>query len=210
MEEFWIFCEICDEECPHEVLKSRTSSKRGFSFQGVVKCLECNTTGPTEIREELPLELRLRISEDDETKKNILEIDRGVILRVGDTRPHPDGLILITGLEIGNKRPNQAYSQDNPIVWAKKATHAKIRFAIHDGESTISVKQEFEAIEEFQVGMKVRIEGKTAKIKAINLFGGKSVKLAYALEISRITCFYLSDKKSAVRRNQKNGRRNRS
>ena len=139
-----------------------------------------------------------------------MEIDRGVILRVGDTRPHPDGLILITGLEIGNKRPNQAYSQDNPIVWAKKATHAKIRFAIHDGESTISVKQEFEATEEFQVGMKVRIEGKTAKIKAINLFGGKSVKLAYALEISRITCFYLSDKKSAVRRNQKNGRRNRS
>ena len=210
MEEFWIFCEICGEECPHEVLKSRTSSKRGFTFQGVVKCLECSTTGPTEIREELPLKLRLRISDDNETQKNMLKIDRGVILRVGDTRPHPDGLILITGLEIGNKRPNLAYSQDNPIVWAKKATHAKVRFAIHDGESTISVKQEFDATEEFQIGMKIRIEGKIAKIKDINLFGGKSVKLAYALEISRITCFYLSDKKSTVRRNQKNGKRNRS
>ena len=40
MEELWIFCEICDEECPHEVLKSRTSTKKGFSFQGVVKCIE--------------------------------------------------------------------------------------------------------------------------------------------------------------------------
>ena len=134
--------------------------------------------------------MRLRISDDKQTQKNVLHVDKGVVIRVGDTRPHPDGLILITGLEIGNKRPNQAFSEDNPIVWAKKATHAKIRFAIHEGESTISVKQEFEASEEFRVGMKVRIEGKIAKIKAINLFGGKLVKMAYAIEISRVTCVY--------------------
>ena len=111
-------------------------------------------------------------------------------------RDSPDGLILITGLEVGNKRPPQAYSQDNPIVWAKKATHAKIRFAIHEGESTISVKQEFESQEEFRVGMRIRIEGQVAKIKDINLFGGKSVKIAYAMEISRITCVY--DKKRRI------------
>ena len=70
MEEFWIYCEICDEECPHEVLKSRTSSKHGFSFQGVVKCLECDTIGSKEIKEEPPIELRLRISEDNQTYKN--------------------------------------------------------------------------------------------------------------------------------------------
>ncbi|MDP7195190.1 MAG: HVO_0476 family zinc finger protein, partial [SAR202 cluster bacterium] len=77
--------------------------------------------------------------------------------------------------------------------WAKKATHAKVRFAIHEGESTISVKQEFESQEEFRVGMRIRIEGQMAKIRDINLFGGKSVKTAYAMEISRITCVY--DKK---------------
>ena len=167
MEELWIYCEICYEECPHEVLKSRTSSKRGYSFQGVVKCLECNTTSPIEIKEEPPLELRLRISDDDQTRKDILHVDKGVVLMKGETRPHPDGVIMITGLEIGNKRVNQAYSQDNPIVWAKKATHAKVRFAIHDGESTISVKQEFESSEQFRLGMKIRIEGEVAIIKDI-------------------------------------------
>ena len=190
MEELWIYCEICYEECPHEVLKSRTSSKRGYSFQGVVKCLECNTTSPIEIKEEPPLELRLRISDDDQTRKDILHVDKGVVLMKGETRPHPDGVIMITGLEIGNKRVNQAYSQDNPIVWAKKATHAKVRFAIHDGESTISVKQEFESSEQFRLGMKIRIEGEVAIIKDINLYGGKSVKMAYATEISRVTCVY--------------------
>ena len=193
MEEIWIFCGVCEAECPHQVLKSRTSSKRGFSFQGVVKCLECELTGPVDIKEEPPVQLRLRISDDSETEKNTLNADKGVLLSVGETRPHPDGLILITGLEVGNKRPSQAYSQDNPIVWAKKATHAKIRFAIHEGESTISVKQEFESQEEFRVGMRIRIEGQMAKIRDINLFGGKSVKTAYAMEISRITCVY--DKK---------------
>ena len=193
MEELWIFCGVCEAESPHQVLKSRRSSTRGFSFQGVVKCLECELTGPVDIKEEPPVQLRLRISDDSETEKNILNADKGVLLSVGETRPHPHGLILITGLEVGNKRPSQAYSQDNPIVWAKKATHAKIRFAIHEGESTISVKQEFESQEEFRIGMRIRIEGQIAKIRDINLFGGKSVKMAYAMEISRITCVY--DKK---------------
>ena len=190
MEELWIYCEICYEECPHDILNSRTSSKRGYSFQGVVKCLECNTTSPVEIKEEPPLELRLRISDDDQTRKDILHVDKGVVLMKGETRPHPDGVIMITGLEIGNKRVNQAYSQDNPIVWAKKATHAKVRFSIHDWESTISVKQEFESSEQFRLGMKIRIEGEVAIIKDINLYGGKSVKMAHAIEISRVTCVY--------------------
>jgi|TARA_B110000263_G_C15295686_1_gene505503 uncharacterized Zn finger protein len=208
MEEIWIFCEMCEEECPHKVLKSRTSSKKGFSFQGVVTCSECNTTGPTEIREELPLELRLRISNEDITENGIMHVDRGIVIIVGETRPHPDGLILITGLELDGKRPPSAYSQDNPIVWAKRATHARVRFAIHDGDATISVKQEFDAEEEFHVGNTVRLEGKNTKIKAINLHGGKLVKTAYALEISRITCFFLPEKKFNSRGYRGNGRKN--
>jgi uncharacterized Zn finger protein len=194
MEEIWIFCEMCEEECPHKVLKSRTSSKKGFNFQGVVTCLECNFTGPTEIKEEPPLELRLRISNEENTVNGVINIDRGIVISVGETRPHPDGLILITGLELDGKRPPSAYSQDNPIVWAKKATHARVRFAIHDGEATISVKKEFESQEEFRVRDTVRIEGRMTRIKAINVHGGKLVNTAYALEIARITCFYLPEK----------------
>jgi len=207
MEEIWIFCEVCGEECPHKVLKSRTSSKKGFSFQGVVTCLECNSTGPTEIKEEPPLELRLRISNEDKTENGIMYVDRGVRINVGETRPHPDGLILITGLELDSKRPSSAYSQDNPIVWAKRATHARVRFAIHDGDSTLSIKQEFESQEEFRVGNTVRLEDKIARIKAINLHGGKLAKTAYALEISRITCFYLPEKKFNSRGFRHNGRK---
>ena len=90
MAQLWIYCDGCEEESPHDVLKSKTSVRRGFSFQGVVRCLECNRTGHAEIREEPPLSLNLRLSEDDKTLNDTLAVDRGVLLRVGQTRPHPD------------------------------------------------------------------------------------------------------------------------
>ena len=190
MEQLWIYCEMCEEESSHEILKSKTSTRRGFSFQGVVQCLECNTTGHAEIKEEPPLSLKLRLSDDNKTINNTLDVDRGVLIRVGQIRPHPDGLILITSLELTGKRPTEAFSQEMPIVWAKKATHARVRFAIHEGESTISLKQEFKAEEEFYVDMPLRLQGRRTRVKAINLFGGKSVKAAHAMEISRVTCIY--------------------
>ena len=190
MEQLWIYCEMCEEETSHEIHKSKTSTRRGFSFQGVVQCLECNTTGHAEIKEEPPLSLKLRLSDDNKTINNTLDVDRGVLIRVGQIRPHPDGLILITSLELTGKRPTEAFSQEMPIVWAKKATHARVRFAIHEGESTISLKQEFKAEEEFYVDMPLRLQGRRTRVKAINLFGGKSVKAAHAMEISRVTCIY--------------------
>ena len=194
MEELWLFCDICNDENTHQILKSRTSTKKGFSFQGVVKCLECDSTSSKEVNEEPPLTLKLRISMDDETVNDTLTVDRGILIEVGQTRPHPDGLILVTGLELPHKRLNQAYSQDNPIVWAKKATHSKIRFAVHDGDLTDSYKEVFEISVEFNKGMKVKLEDQLARIIGITLHGGKSVSSAFAFEIARVTCKYIVEK----------------
>ena len=194
MDELWLFCDVCDEENTHQVLKSRTSAKKGFSFQGVVKCQDCGTTSSKEVNEELPLTLKLRISSDNETVNDTLTVDKGVLIEVGLTRPHPDGLILITGLELPDKRLNQVYSQENPIVWAKKATHSKIRFAVHDGDQTHSYKEEFEVNVEFNKGMKIRLEDNLARVIGITLHGGKSVSNALAFEIARITCKFITEK----------------
>ena len=195
MEELWLFCDSCEDECPHEVLKSRTSNNQGFRFQGIVKCTECNSTSNKEIREELPFSLKLRISDSDKTINGIIEVDRGSILEVGQTRPHPDGLIQITALEVSNKRLQRVFSDEMPIIWAKRVTHARVRFAVHDGEETHSFRQEFESQEEFFVGMKLRLEGNLAVIKTIVVFGGKSVKSTNAINIVRITCRYINERR---------------
>jgi len=104
-----------------------------------------------------------------------------------------DGLILVTGLELPHKRLNQVYAQEKPIVWAKKATHSKIRFAVHDGEQTHSYKEEFEIGVEFNKGMKIKLEDNLARIIGLTLHGGKSVNNAFAFEIARITCRYVAE-----------------
>ncbi|MBJ23106.1 MAG: hypothetical protein CMB64_00405 [Euryarchaeota archaeon] len=206
MEELWLFCDICNEENNHQILKSRTSTKKGFSFQGVVKCLECDTTSSKEVNEELPMTLKLRISTDSETVNDSLTVDKGILLEVGQTRPHPDGLILVTGLELPNKRLTQVYSQENPIVWAKKATHSRIRFAVHDGDLTHSYKEDFKIDVEFNKGMKVKLEDNLARIIGLTLHGGKSVSNAFAFEIARVTCKYITeDSRSKPRFNNRRG-----
>ncbi len=59
-----------------------------------MKCLECNTTSSKEVNEEPPLSLKLRISIDNETVNDILTVDKGILLEVGETRfkysPHGD------------------------------------------------------------------------------------------------------------------------
>ena len=206
MEELWLFCDICNEENNHQILKSRTSTKKGFSFQGVVKCLECNTTSSKEVNEELPMTLKLRISTDSETVNDSLTVDKGILLEVGQTRPHPDGLIIVTGLELPSKRLTQVYSQENPIVWAKKATHSRIRFAVHDGDLTHSYKEDFKIDVEFNKGMKVKLEDNLARIIGLTLHGGKSVSNAFAFEIARVTCKYITeDSRSKPRFNNRRG-----
>ena len=206
MEELWLFCDFCNEENNHQILKSRTSTKKGFSFQGVVKCLECDTTSSKEVNEELPMTLKLRISTDSETVNDSLTVDKGILLEVGQTRPHPDGLILVTGLELPNKRLTQVYSQENPIVWAKKATHSRIRFAVHDGDLTHSYKEDFKIDVEFNKGMKVKLEDNLARIIGLTLHGGKSVSNAFAFEIARVTCKYITeDSRSKPRFNNRRG-----
>ena len=195
MEELWLFCEYCELENPHNVLKSKTSSNKGFTFQGVVKCTECNSTSNKEIREEPPLKLKLQVSDDDNTLNDSIEIDKGVLLEVGETRPHPDGVIQITALEIFDKRPQKVFSDEMPIIWAKKVTNARVRFAVHDIDETHSFKQEFGSQEEFYVGLKLRLEGRLAIIKSIKLYGGKSVKSAYAIDIVRVTCRYIDERR---------------
>ena len=108
MEELWLFCEVCDEENNHEVLKSRTSAKKGFSFQGVVKCLECQTTSSKEVNEEPPISLKLRISIDNETVNDTLTVDRGVLIEVGQTRPQE--YILSSSNSTLESVPNPTFS----------------------------------------------------------------------------------------------------
>ena len=72
MQQLELECESCDNTTQHDVLKAQTSQKRGFSFQGTVRCSECGATRHAKIRVLPPLELELRLSEGGETVREKL------------------------------------------------------------------------------------------------------------------------------------------
>ncbi|HIH79493.1 MAG: HVO_0476 family zinc finger protein [Candidatus Poseidoniia archaeon] len=203
MQQLELECESCDNTTQHDVLKAQTSQKRGFSFQGTVRCSECGATRHAEIRVPPPLELELRLSEGGETVREKLLTEPGDLLQVGELLSHARGPLEVTALELGarrrtasTKRVQQAKARERPIIWARLVATVRVRFALHRESETLSLKQELPPETELVVGMVLQLEGRTAVIEALHLRGGKRVRKATAWDLKRVTCRWKRDRRS--------------
>lgn len=200
MQQLELECEGCGEPTLHDVLKAQTSQKRGFHFQGTVRCGECGATRHAEIREAPPLELELRLSEGGETVRDKLLAEPGDRLQVGELLAHARGPLEVTALELGarrgtasTRRVEQAEARERPIVWARLVTTVRVRFAVHTGHETLSLKQELPPETELAVEMVMQLEGRAAVIEALHLHGGRRVTKAAAWDLKRVTCRWKRD-----------------
>ncbi len=203
MQQLELECESCDNTTQHDVLKAQTSQKRGFSFQGTVRCSECGATRHAEIRVPPPLELELRLSEGGETVREKLLAEPGDLLQVGELLSHARGPLEVTALELGarkgtdsTKRVQQAKARERPIIWARLVATVRVRFALHRESETLSLKQELPPETGFVVGMVLQLDGRAAVIEALHLRGGKRVRKATAWDLKRVTCRWKRDRRS--------------
>ncbi len=195
MQQLELECEGCGEPTLHDVLKAQTSQKHGFHFQGTVRCAECGATRHAEIREAPPLELELRLSAGGETVREKLLVEPGDRLQVGELLSHARGQLEITALELGarrgtasTRRVEQTEARAQPIVWARLVTTVRVRFAVHTGRETLSLKQELPPETELAVEMVMQLDGRAAVIDALHLHGGRRVTKAAAWDLKRVTC----------------------
>ncbi|OIR12571.1 MAG: hypothetical protein BEU05_03015 [Marine Group III euryarchaeote CG-Bathy2] len=195
MQQLELECEGCGEPTLHDVLKARTSQKRGFHFQGTVRCAECGATRHAEIREAPPLKLELRLSEGGETVREKLLAEPGDRLQVGELLSHSRGPLEITALELGarrgtasTRRVEQAKARAQPIIWARLVATVRVRFAVHTGRETLSLREELPPETELAIGALVQLGGRTAIIEALHLRGGRRVTKAAAWDLKRVTC----------------------
>ena len=98
------------------------------------------------------------------------------------------------------------FGRNDHRIRHEKATHSKIRFAVHDNEETHSYKEAFEIGGGFNKGMKIILEDNVARIIGLTLHGGKSVNNAFAFEIARVTCRYVKEE-SRFKSRYKDGRK---
>ena len=183
MQQLELECESCDNTTLHDVLKAQTSQKRGFSFQGTIRCSECGATRHAKIRVLPPLELELRLSEGGETVREKLLAEPGDLLQVGELLSHARGPLEVTALELGarkgtdsTKRVQQAKARERPIVWARLVATVRVRFALHRESETLSLKQELSPETELAIGMVLQLDG------------GRRVTKAAAWDLKRVTC----------------------
>ena len=202
MQQLELECESCDNTTLHDVLKAQTSQKRGFSFQGTVRCSECGATRHAKIRVLPPLELELRLSEDGETVREKLLAEPGDLLQVGELLSHARGPLEVTALELGarrgtasTKRVQQAEARERPIIWARLVATVRVRIALHRESETLSLKQELPPETELVVGMVLQLDGRAAVIEALHLRGGRRVTKAVAWDLKRVTCHWKGDRR---------------
>ncbi len=200
MQQLELECEACGELRLHDVLKAHTSQKRGFSFQGTVRCTECGATRHAEIREPPPLDLELRLSEGGETVREKLLAEPNDLLRVGELLSHARGPLEVTALELGarrgtasTRRVQQAEARERPIIWARLVATVRVRFAVHTGRETLSLKQELTPETELAIEMVLQLDGRAAVIEALHLHGGHRVTKAAAWDLKRVTCHWKQD-----------------
>ncbi|MAH17504.1 MAG: hypothetical protein CL960_03285 [Euryarchaeota archaeon] len=217
MQQLELECEGCGEPTLHDVLKAQTSQKRGFHFQGTVRCAECGATRHAEIRESPPLELELRLSEGGETVREKLLAEPGDRLQVGELLSHARGPLEITALELGarrgtasTRRVEQAEASEQPIVWARLVTTVRVRFAVHTGHETLSLKQELPPETELAVEMVLQLDGRAAVIEALLLRGGRRVTKAAAWDLKRVTCHWKQERRGKGGRRGESQRRPRT
>ena len=190
MQQLELECESCDDTTLHDVLKAQTSQKRGFSFQGTVRCSECGATRHAEIQVPPPLELELRLSEGGETVREKLLAEPGDLLQVGELLSHARGPLEVTALELGarrgtasTKRVQQAEARERPIIWARLVATVRVRIALHRESETLSLKQELPPETELMGGM------------VLHLRGGRRVTKAAAWDLKRVTCRWKQDRR---------------
>ena len=185
-EEIWLPCKFCEEEKIHYILKNR--NKNNNSFDGVVRCNECENITTRTIKEKKIIEINVLISDGDKTRKDILKVEEGDYLRVGERILHPGGTLEITRIEKENRNIKEIESEKGIIIWTRNISEVKVNFSFNEGEYTRTFYKKYSFEEMFKIGRSITHENHRFKITNIMLKGGKKSKMATANEIARIYC----------------------
>jgi uncharacterized Zn finger protein len=164
-----IYCSQCGEESKHEVIAD--------SRNRIVRCTICNhiqhlkkTTAPKPIiiktivsRENSSMVCGIELLPDDECS-----LDDHIVAECGDESVG----VEVTGIEIGDRRVNQARARDITVLWTRVIEQVIVKISVHDGRRTIPLYKECDGEDPFIVGEICTVQGKRFKITQLKLRDG--------------------------------------
>ena len=166
-------CPSCSpkEEVPHEVLKEGQSP--------VVRCLECGQVHSAKLEKKRTVNVRAIVSRKDESVTCKTELDSGTVIYVDDEMVVDDeetGMvcpILITSIEVGEKRVNSARTEEIDTVWGRAIDEITIKFSVQSGiEKTEALQKTVQGDREFTVGEEEKVGDTWVTITKIKVRDG--------------------------------------
>jgi len=144
-------CPSCGEQCLHEVLKGRISGKKE-TMEAVVKCQKCGNVHPEIISEPKPIKVPIIVSELDRSKRKAIELGSDEMLAVGDELMVDDLQVVVTSIEVDDRRVDTSPVGKIGTIWAKKFDKIRVKISINKVDKTIPVEVTALPDEEFYVG----------------------------------------------------------
>ncbi len=183
-----IYCDTCDEETPHRVIRKE---------KNLYSCNKCGTV--REVREKKPREIKVIVSSGDRSTGGKVEFYDGDLVRVGDEivveLPERVTIAEVTSIELKNgRRVQESDAGKIETIWTREVEEVVLKISLHRGRYTESVRIRVPGDEAFRVDGSLRISGKFCRITGIKTRNGRMLKSpaqeALAKEIVRVYAKY--------------------
>jgi uncharacterized Zn finger protein len=147
----YLDCPSCGEKTLHEVLKGRIS-KGGDVLETTVKCQECQHVHSAVVREPKSTKVAIILSDMGATTKTEFEFGEDELVVVGDELFIGDTNVVITAIEMGERRVPEAVAKEIKTIWAKRFDKVRVKISVNKTSKTLAAELTALPDEEFFVG----------------------------------------------------------
>ena len=153
-------CPNCDSETLHKVLKGRVGTNKLLTLDCTIKCTICNFIHQTTLTEKKFITIPAIISTLNDSERMSVELHPDEMLVVGQELIIDEHNVMITSLEVGDRRPSRATAKEVSTIWTKRTEidgKVPVRVSVHKGSNTLSHTISAVPEEEFFIGDVLRI-----------------------------------------------------
>ncbi len=186
----YMFCDLCDEETPHRILKGKLGPSTEAGFDGTVQCVPCKSIRKAYIDVEKPINVTSIISTGAQSEKTSIEFFPKEGIKVGDELIWDDHNIIVTSMESNGKRLHKAEASEVDCLWLKTFDSVDLKIAIVQGANTRSERIEAAPEKEFAVGDLIELGKNKVVITKIKIMGKMIYREGSPVEARKIVRVY--------------------
>jgi uncharacterized Zn finger protein len=158
--------------------------------ENLVRCEECETVHSVQVERERLVNLKVIVSEDEQSEPYYIKIPAKDMLRVGDELLVDDPAKDVVMTEIASletdRRVNSAIAETVKTVWARATDDVPLKISVYRNGKTHSLKINVAGDEVFEVGEARKVEGFKFVIVKMKLRGEGFAEVAEAKDIQRV------------------------